>query len=362
MSTDTVQPERYDDLLREKADRIEAMFAPFAPPALEVFRSSPSHYRMRTEFHIWHQDDRAHYAMFAPGNKSEPFFLTDFPVASERINSLMQPLLDALCEQEILRRKLFQIEFLTTQTGEALVSLIYHKKLDEQWLEAVRPLREQFNIHIIGRARKQKLVLDQDFVTETLTVNDKQWRYQQVENSFTQPNAGINEKMLGWAANIAKDSTGDLLELYCGNANFTCVLSEQFRRVLATEISKSSVKSAHHNFALNGVDNADIVRMSSEEFTQAMNKERPFRRLQNIDLDSYDFSTVLVDPPRAGLDKGTEALVQRFERIIYISCNPETLQANLDTLSQTHRIERFALFDQFPYTHHAECGVYLVRK
>lgn len=362
MSTDTVQPERYDDLLREKADRIQAMFAPFAPPALDIFHSAPTHYRMRSEFHIWHQDDRAHYAMFAPGNKYEPIFLQTFPVASKRINGLMQPLLNALCQQEILHRKLFQVEFLTTQTDEALISLLYHKKLDESWLEAVRPLEKQFTIHIIGRAKKQKLVLTQDFVIETLTVKGKTWQYQQVENSFTQPNAGINEQMLGWASDVVQGSTGDLLELYCGNANFTCVLSEQFRQVLATEISRSSVQSARHNFTLNGVKNTDIVRMSSEEFTQAINKERPFRRLQAIDLDHYGFSTVLVDPPRAGLDKGTEALTQRFERILYISCNPETLKANLNTLNQTHRIERFALFDQFPYTHHAECGIDLIRK
>ncbi|MCK5893685.1 MAG: tRNA (uridine(54)-C5)-methyltransferase TrmA [Endozoicomonadaceae bacterium] len=362
MPTDTVQPERYDDLLREKADRIKAMFASFAPPPLDVFHSASIHYRMRSEFHIWHQDDRVHYAMFAPGNKHEPIFLQTFPVASKRINELMQPLLNVLCQQEILHRKLFQVEFLTTQTDEALISLLYHKKLDESWLEAVRPLEKQFNIHIIGRAKKQKLILTQDFVTETLTVNGKTWQYQQVENSFTQPNAGINEQMLKWTSDVVQGSTGDFLELYCGNANFTCVLSEQFRQVLATEISRSSVQSARHNFTLNGVQNADIVRMSSEEFTQAINKERPFRRLQDIDLDTYEFSTVLVDPPRAGLDKGTEALMQRFERILYISCNPETLQANLNTLSQTHRIERFALFDQFPYTHHAECGIYLIRK
>ncbi|MDR9824912.1 tRNA (uridine(54)-C5)-methyltransferase TrmA, partial [Vibrio sp. FNV 38] len=44
------------------------------------------------------------------------------------------------------------------------------------------------------------------------------------------------------------------------------------------------------------------------------------------------------------------------------SCNPETLCKNLETLSQTHKVERLALFDQFPYTHHMECGVLLTAK
>lgn len=92
-----------------------------------------------------------------------------------------------------------------------------------------------------------------------------------------------------------------------------------------------------------------------------MNGEREFRRLQGFDLSSYSYDTVLVDPPRAGLDPDSEELVSRFEKIIYISCNPHTLHHNLKTLCKTHKVENFALFDQFPYTDHIECGVILTR-
>ncbi|WP_461535939.1 tRNA (uridine(54)-C5)-methyltransferase TrmA [Spongorhabdus nitratireducens] len=362
MTPGAIFPEQYTALLDDKAARLRADFGPFDVPELEVFRSRDRHFRMRAEFKIWRHDGKLDYAMFRKGCKNEPILLQDYPIGSEAINALMQPLLDACREQEVLAHRLFQIEFLSTLSGEMLVTLIYHKALGEEWIEAARPLQKQFNIKLIGRARKQKIVLEEDFVTEALTVNGRIWRYQQVENSFTQPNAGINEQMLGWAEGATTDFSGDLLELYCGNANFTCVLSRNFDKVLATEISKTSVNSARHNFSLNGVRNAEIARMSSEEFTQAMNKEREFNRLKGIDLDSYEFSTVFVDPPRSGLDKGTEALVQRFDNIVYISCNPETLRENLETLTQTHSVERFALFDQFPYTDHAECGVLLKRR
>ena len=79
-------------------------------------------------------------------------------------------------------------------------------------------------------------------------------------------------------------------------------------------------------------------------------------------MKDYDFSTIFVDPPRAGVDDETLKLVSQFDNIIYISCNPETLRANLDTLCQTHTVERAALFDQFPFTHHIESGVYLKKK
>jgi tRNA (uracil-5-)-methyltransferase len=102
--------------------------------------------------------------------------------------------------------------------------------------------------------------------------------------------------------------------------------------------------------------------MSSEDITQAIDRVRAFRRLENIDLDSYAFSTLLVDPPRAGLDPATVALATRFERIIYISCNPTTLMANLETLALTHRIVKAAVFDQFPWTEHLEVGLLLERR
>ena len=93
-----------------------------------------------------------------------------------------------------------------------------------------------------------------------------------------------------------------------------------------------------------------------------MNGVRDFNRLQGIDLKGYQCETIFVDPPRSGLDAETEKMVQAYPRILYISCNPQTLCKNLETLSQTHRVERLALFDQFPYTHHMECGVLLTAK
>ena len=129
-----------------------------------------------------------------------------------------------------------------------------------------------------------------------------------------------------------------------------------------TEIAKPSVDSAQYNIAANGVDNLIILRMSAEEFTMAMRGEREFNRLKGVDLDAYQCNTIFVDPPRAGLDDATVRLVQEYDNILYISCNPETLQANMAVLGETHEIARFALFDQFPWTHHMEAGVYLKRK
>ncbi len=359
MPLSNVNPDQYQQQLNAKQKRISKQFAPFSPPPLDVHHSPSLHFRVRAEFKVWHQGDESFFAMFKPEKPKSPIRVDQFPIGSERINQLMTALIAEIQQSPLLRHKLFQVEFLTTLSGEALVSLIYHKQLAADWQQYAETLQNKLAIKIIGRSRKQKIVLSDDYVTEALSVAGKSYQFQQVENSFTQPNAVVNQKMLSWALEHSANIGGDLAELYCGNGNFTAVLAQNFDKVLATEISKTSVKSAHHNFYLNNIDNVTVVRMSSEEFSSALNGEREFRRLKNIDLALYNFSTILIDPPRAGLDSQTEQLVSRFDNILYISCNPDTLFNNLKQICKTHRIEQFAIFDQFPYTNHVECGVML---
>lgn len=366
-------PDKYQSLLDEKQAKIEQDFANFSIgksgekqplPKLEVFASEPEHFRLRAEFRIWHQDGRCFYAMFEPGNKHDPYEVTDFPIASKLINRLMKEMLAAIHQpgNDILMQRMFQMEFLTTLSGDALITMIYHKQLNDEWRAAAEKLQAQIGFPIIGRARKQKVVLERDYVIETLNIAGKEYHYKQIEGGFTQPNGDMNQKMLAWAKEISNPLAGDLVELYCGNGNFSVALAEHYNKVMATEISKTSVHAAQFNIEKNKVDNLIIARLSSEEFVQALQGVREFRRLEGIDLNAYDFTTTLVDPPRSGLDDESVKQTQGYDNIIYISCNPETLHNNLQVLTETHDIKRFAIFDQFPYTHHIECGVFLQRK
>lgn len=358
--------EQYSTLLKNKLQKQTALFQPFNVPEIQVFPSPEQHYRMRTEFRIWHDQGDLYHIMFDQATKQR-YRVDDFPVANQLINRMMKAILPLIKTNEWLRHKLFQIDYLSTLSGKIIVSLLYHKTLTEEWQCAARELKVLleklgFALHIIGRATRQKICFDVDYIDEILPIFGRNYVYRQMENSFTQPNAVINCRMLEWAIDCTRNSQGDLLELYCGNGNFSIALAQNFRRVLATEIAKSSVSAAQFNIQANGIENLQIIRMSAEEFTQAMNRVREFNRLKGIDLNSYSCQTIFVDPPRAGLDENTLKLVQKYDRILYISCNSHTLCDNLVELSKTHRIEKAALFDQFPYTEHMESGVWLVRK
>ncbi len=364
--TECFSNDQYNRQLQNKINNLKTLFSDFVLPELKVYSSPVSHYRMRAEFRIWHNGEDLYHIMYDKKTKKR-VRIDSFPIATKLINQAMQAVLPLLQYNESLRHLLFQIDYFSTLSGQLLITLLYHKKLDENWIAQARLLKQQLadqgiDVNLVGRSSNQKISIDVDYVDEVLPVLDKTFQYRQVENSFTQPNAAVNIKMLEWAISVTKGSSGDLLEFYCGNGNFSVALAQNFRKVLATEIAKASVYSAQHNIAVNQIDNLVIARLSAEEFTCAIKKEREFNRLKGIDLDSYQCQTVLVDPPRGGLDQGTINNLKNYATIIYISCNPYTLKENLQQLIATHEIKHLAMFDQFPYTDHIEMGVVLQKK
>ncbi len=369
----------YEEQLDFKLQREKERFEDLWNKNIEVIKSEDGNFRNRAEFRIFHKMGKLDYAMTTVDKKL--FTLNNCSMVSPDIAKLMNKLLDEVTDNEQLSRKFFSVEFLGSTTGDLLVTMIYHKKLDDEWKKEALALVPNLQIgnskvKIIGRSRGQRVVLTDDFIEERLNIcvpnleignegqgigNEFLVRYQ--EGGFTQPNQKVNIQMIEWVLdNIS--TKDDLCELYCGGGNFTLPLSKQFNKVLATEISKTSIRSAKINCELNSIENIKFIRMSSEEFVEARNGVREFRRMKQEDvvLEDYNFSTIFVDPPRAGLDVTTTELSKEFTQIIYISCNPETLHRDLLELTKTHTIQCFALFDQFAFTSHIECGVILTIK
>ncbi len=309
----TLYNKTYEEQLNYKIAREKDRFSSlidFSKIALDIIKSKDSNFRNRAEFRVWwekdenEQKDILTYAM-NDFNK-EILKIDSCEIVSEDIKNLMPKLLTELEKSMILSFRLFAIEFLVSSTSDMLVTLIYHKKLEDEWINLAKQIEQKLNIKIIGRSRKQKIVLSSDFINESLNINNQEFKFAYEENGFTQPNTSVNIKMIEWVLNNTKDSNKDLCELYCGGGNFTIPLSKKFSKVLATEISKTSIKSALRNCSLNGINNIEFVRMSSEEFVEALNEVRAFNRLKNIDLKSYDFDTIFMDPPRSGLDDQQE--------------------------------------------------------
>lgn len=346
----------YEDQKQLKTTKIKELFSKFWDGEFEFFDSDESGFRSRAEFGIWHENNDISYCMRSQQNTKLP--IQSCQIVDNKISNIMPELLKTIKEDRALVERLFGVEFISSAKS-LIVTLLYHKDVNSI-KDNLANIQSKLKIGLIARSRGVKLEFGDTKINEILNINGHEFSYIMSDTAFIQPNKKMNEKMISWAINSISDGM-DLIELYCGHGNFTIPISLKFQKVLATEISKSSIDMALKNCQLNSVDNIKFARLSAAEIMSAMAKEREFERLRGVNLDNYTFSHILVDPPRAGCEDSVLDFMSKIDNIIYISCNPLTLQNNLEILSQTHKVVKFAIFDQFVHTNHIECGVVLKR-
>ena len=161
----------YQQQLADKKQYLQQLFQGLDFPEIEVFESPEQHYRMRAEFRIWHEGGEMFYAMFERGQKASGASLIrcdQFPAASESINALMPKLIEAASNHPELKNRWYAVEFLSTLSGEMLVTMIYHKKLNGVWQQAAQELAHNLGIHIIGRSRGQKNRIEPRFCDRSI--------------------------------------------------------------------------------------------------------------------------------------------------------------------------------------------------
>ena len=174
--------------------------------------------------------------------------------------------------------------------------------------------------------------------------------------SFFQTNTVVAEALYATARDWAEEAEpARVWDLFCGVGGFALALAAPGRRVLGVEVSASAIDGARAAADLMGLDPA-LVRFEAGDARvldpaageRAAGAQRP-------DL-------LVVNPPRRGIGEqlATRIEASGVERVLYSSCNPRTLAADLEHLPSL-RVVRSCLFDMFPHTDHAEVLVELVR-
>lgn len=151
-------------------------------------------------------------------------------------------------------------------------------------------------------------------------------------------------------ANLNKDET--IFDSYCGIGTISLIASKQVKKVVGVEIVKEAIIDAKKNAKLNQIENAEFIcEDASEAFKDLVNNK-------------VKFSTVFVDPPRKGLDeKFIKTLLElKPEKVIYVSCEPDTLARDIALLSIDYEIKKIQPVDMFPMTFHVETVVLLQLK
>ena len=310
----------------------------------EIYLSPATGYRARTEFGF----SKNYFTMVSHKHK---IYMDQSSIPHPSIQKLMPNLLSKINKSEIIKKKLFQVNFRTSGT-KVLATLIYHKPLEEEWIQAAKNIQDSLlNISIIGRSKKQKVIIGEEDLELLCNYANSSFKILQNDSVFFQPNFYLYSLMISFITKQLEDPR-DLLELYCGCGGFTLPLASKFNKVFATENNRHSIRLLKESIKLNNLSNIQTARLSDDETASALANERPFRRLENIDMQSYEFSHILVDPPRAGLSTETIKLSKQFKNMIYISCNPETFLR--DMVKVNRKIESIGIFDQFANTQHLE--------
>ena len=324
-----------------KFDIFNKNISSFYTKKININLSPTSGFRQRCEFgyykdsYIMHENDKK-------------LFLESFDKAVKPIQNLMPNLLNIINKTKQLKTKLFQINFRSNNNNNIMVTLIYHKTIDNHLITIVDMISKDLKINILIRSKKFLYATNSNYLTDFI---DNKIKIYQTDNCFFQPNKFILPKMINKVISLI-DNQKDLLELYCGVGTFTLPLSKVFNKILATENNRSSIKCLNKALLDNNINNISNSRLSSDEVSEAMDGKK-FIRMGNIKLVDYDFSHIIVDPPRSGLDFNTLNMLKKFKNIIYISCNPKTYIRDINKIS-THYIDEIELFDQFPNTNHLE--------
>ena len=314
-----------------------------------IHLSPATGYRARSEFGF----SKDSYTMVKDGKKIH-MNISSIPHSS--IQEIMPKLLFKIKKSEIMNKKLFQINFRSSGSN-VLATLIYHRPLQDNWTAETREIQNSFkNLSIVGRSKKQKILIGEQDLELTCNYDESSFKILQNDLVFFQPNFYLYPLMLLFITNQL-EKTKDLLELYCGCGGFTLPLASNFNKVFATESNKHSIRLLSQSIKINNFLNIQTARLSDDETASALANKRPFKRLEHINLRSYEFSHILVDPPRAGLSEETINLSKQFKHMIYISCNPETFLKDIAKLDR--KILSIGIFDQFSNTNHLEIIAFL---
>jgi len=161
---------------------------------------------------------------------------------------------------------------------------------------------------------------------------------------FAQVNLAQNRHLLQ-AVIRASNLTGTerILDLYCGMGNFTLPLALRSRQLCGVEDSPASIEMARYNAVLNQIENVAFYAQPAAGSLPALSREA-------------GFDMVLLDPPRAGAFAVMhELLAMPVSRVLYVSCDPQTLARDLSVLlAGGYQLVSSQAFDMFPRTHHIE--------
>lgn len=182
------------------------------------------------------------------------------------------------------------------------------------------------------------------FGEESLIINILESNYYVGPETFFQNNLYLFPNLINYvAAELSKlGKTSILYDLYSGVGTFGIQLANVFDSVIGIDNNPENIDYLNQNLEMNKITNygAKLLDLNNDDFGSKIIKEQ----------------TVIVDPPRTGLEKNGVNHIKKLKPkyIIYVSCNPITQKKDMDELTEDYQAISMKAFDMFPHTHHLE--------
>lgn len=240
-------------------------------------------------------------------------------------------------------------------TGELLVILVtadFPEFQKSEWVELLLNLKTDARIqsifHCTNNSLQDAVIPEQvellhgaEFITEKLL----NLTFKITPFSFFQTNTEACEALYQTVKTLAGDLSGkEVFDLYCGTGTIGNIIAGGAKHVTGIELIEEAAEIARENSVVNGITNTEFIAGDVKEVITGIEKQP--------DL-------IIIDPPRAGLHpKALEYTLQfKPKEMIYVSCNPKTLAADLKKIGAEMHLVSLTILDNYPNTNHTECLV-----
>lgn len=315
-----IQHLSYEDTTQFKKDKLENILNHShikVPSIIKVQNDSPYFYRNKLTLQI--ANGRIG---FYEENSHEMVEINACLLAKESINDCIKDIKKLNIQNgKVTIRANYNDEILL------IIDTKYKVNLDETFLK---------NHKIVGIILNKKVIYGLPFFYERLNG----YLFKVSYDAFFQINSVITSKMFDLLRENIRNSE-NVLDLYSGVGTLGIVASKNAKHVYSIEIIKNAVLDNMENKKLNRCENISAFLGNAKQV------------LEKIDVS---FDTIIIDPPRKGLDKNSLEIIlnSNAKQIIYISCDPMTLGRDLQKLQKKYDIQKYYLLDMFSYTYHVE--------
>ncbi|MBQ2310747.1 MAG: 23S rRNA (uracil(1939)-C(5))-methyltransferase RlmD [Erysipelotrichales bacterium] len=360
----------YEDQLALKQKNLENLLEKFGKPEPILRMHNPTHYRNKVQMAYFNNERRVLYGTFMPGTHTftpvKDCLIADrkaakiFEDIAEIWNDLKLSVFQERSGNGFLRYVMvrhsektnqYMVVFVTGNAGFPKKDIVLKTLLDRN--PYIKTVVQSVNNRpgtsvILGK--NTFALLGNGYIEDLLC--EKRFRISAA--SFYQVNARQTEVLYRTVietANLRKNET--VIDAYCGTGTIGIIASGYVKQVIGVELNPAAVKDAEYNARINKASNVSFTVNDAGKY------------MESLAMEGKTADTVIMDPPRAGADERfLESLVLFApKKIVYVSCNPETLKNNLDYLTgEGYAVQRIQPVDMFPFTSHVESIALLCRK